>query len=171
MTAVSQPLTSRIDDTSDGNPEPTDRFEELIHGDERVCDNCYRQIGEVHARAYDNNLYRDRDPEPVREFIADHAPTDYESLTPLSATHDQPTRGMTGCCTCGAIRRSTVDRPVPLRVALVLTARAAAWYDRNGIDINRLEAITTAASLLRDPDRQHYQDTVISVACEVAIND
>lgn len=156
---------------SSARPEPCDRFKRLLWHDRRVCNNCYRQVAETEERAYHNDLRTDADDvRKVRTYVREIAPEEYRNTTAESAHQDRPTEGMTGCCECGAIKSSTIDRPVSLRYALVLTSRAVSWYRERGVSVNEVAAITSAASLLRDPKRQHYQDAVISAALEGAIN-
>lgn len=149
----------------------SDRFEETVWDDERICNNCYRQIAEVEERNY--HVTPDGREgvrvEEVRDMVKDLAPEEYRRVVAESA-HDSPlTRGMTGACKCGAVHRTTVDRPVDTAQVFRLTARAINHYHDSGMAVNGGMALARVAHEMRDPDRQHEQDEIIAEACDCSL--
>lgn len=144
----------------------TDEFKEIIWDNEEVCRNCYRQRAAVYERNYYNNK---GESWPVRQSISEIVLTEHYPTTALGAYRDRPTRGSTDCCECGAVSRTTYDRPTEKHRALALLIRAIRWYEDASYTVDTASAAARTLGGLRDPDNQHVQDLVIDQALDNSI--
>lgn len=162
---------SDIDSPDSDKLEYSNRFQQVIWHAVEVCRNCYRRRATVYERNFHNDLTTDGDDiRAVRTQTDRNTLPEYYSSEVHTSPHESPTRGVTGCCECGAVSRTTIDRPVDRNEVLLLAARAVWWFRRAGYVVERQAVMARVADQVRKPERQHEQDEIIDTAIQNEIS-